>query len=178
MATVGITRQAQPNGDLRILITSGDMTMDLAVPGDQEIGDDINVAYKRHAGLVAQLGVLHAEARSVLADTEEARDRVYGTCYERERNTCAATKVPASITVKTIQHRLAYDVQVLNAAVAVRRSKHVADILEALLRAYSHRRDMLVSLGAQTRHEEAVQEGLHMLGKSIRRRVGNDEDDQ
>jgi hypothetical protein len=135
-------------------------------------GSDLNKAYTDHPGQVAIYAALHNEVIHQRELAELILDQIEGELYRVFLHQCREEGIPATITDKTIRMRLQSSSQLHDARVTALNLRTQERRFKAIVDAFSHRRDMLISLGAHTRHQEAVQEGMRIVNRALNARLG------
>jgi len=135
------------------------------------LGDrgDLQQAFLTHSGDAAIYLSLLATITSRLEQAELLAEQVEGELWLAYAKQCREEGLAATVTLPTIKARLACSRELAEAKEAVLQLKEHQRRAKVFTDAFAHRRDMLVSAGAQQRHQEAVQEGLRILGSSVRR---------
>lgn len=130
-----------------------------------KIGDDLNVEFRRQASLYGRVSWFSAQAKKRVRDIKNEFE-IVSARLRKIISRHADSRITKDEMQAALIRKKAYRKKQgeLNDAV------YHEDIISGLLRALEHKRDSLVGLGANYRHE--LPDELRMLSKELNRRRG------
>ena len=120
------------------------MENDFNVEDIVRIGPDLDAEFRRQAATYARVGQKLADARADTRRLKSEFDLVYAQLYNDEENTGGVELRKQWVIVQKAYQ--AKDKQ-------LRDAQYVEDSMQAVVRAMEHKRDALMNLGANSRHE-------------------------
>ena len=165
------TRQRTHHARLNLSVDFGTGAEDFDILGVLKIEDNVEHAYKGHSGIYAIFAAcLEAcEALREGADVDlqaiedDLRVITYGQLREEGMPVTIINKMLDTHVRRSDKWRAAKQKQI-EFKQDERRLKHI-------VKAFEHRRDMLISLGAQMRHREAVEEGMRIITRGLKSKL-------
>lgn len=142
------------------------------------IGGDISDAYKKQPGLRARFGFMAARAKAEAARLKEQREQIAADIYGeaarriRQRKGEAIGSEEEGRAYKwEIEREVKRDPRMMRAVRALRRARLDEDILKAACISLDHRKEMLISLGAD--HRAELGSHITLLSNEAKERLGH-----
>jgi hypothetical protein len=131
------------------------------------VGDDLQREFKRQAGLYAWVSGMYAEAK------KQSRVSKYelGVLSAQLRKKISLKFKGQRLTVADINGHIERNKKYVIKQKKLIDAEYNEDMLQGLVRALEHKREALMSLGANARHD--MDGELRLLSKSIKHRVRN-----
>ena len=148
------------------------------VLGHLRIGGDIGDAYRKQPGLRARFGFMAARAKAEVARLKEQRDLIAADIYgeaakkiRRRKGEAIGSEEEGRAYKWEIEREVKRAPQMLRAVRALRRARLDEDILKAACTSLDHRKEMLISLGAD--HRAELGSHITMLSNEAKDRLGH-----